>query len=505
MCLHDHDATPSLPPAALSRRNVIAGAAVLAGVTAGGIASASSASALGEVATSGRAGSVRSTTATPLVVEGGSVVDPLTGHVIEDGIVVLREGRVLAVGSRDTTRRAVASVGSTARRIDASGRWVVPGLIDVHVHANALADARALVRAGATSVRSGSSSFYQDVAMRSLPDRVPGLAPRMRAAGIFVSPQLGDSLLADPELAPLAALPGGVTSTADIAHVTRVNVSRGVDVVKTRANPRAGLAEQDPRELVYDREQLTAVVRAASGRPVLCHAYSAEGYARAPQGPTYREPTTCPTEEHAKSSIEAPGETAAASRHHVLTDREAARAPSQSPSAHFELTWVDLTIATIPNGTKQKRVHTIAQPRRVGGGGAWPRRGPTHSAMGVAAYGSGSTRPAGGGSGTGGGITGALGGVEVAVAPGDSRSGSHCDQVSWVGSGRRSSMVRVLLARRVGPCETRQERQRSMEKTRAGVNRTNPPSQMMVGSPSALSCLPARSHSSIPPSTLATS
>ncbi|KRB45984.1 amidohydrolase family protein [Terrabacter sp. Root181] len=276
MCLHDHDAAPSLPPASLSRRNVLAGAAVLAGVTAAGVASASSATAAGSATPRG-AGSVRSTTAVPLVVEGGWVVDPLTGHVVEDGVVVIRDGLVLAVGSRDATRRAVASVGSAARRIDASGRWVVPGLVDVHVHANALADARALLRAGATSVRSGSSSFYQDVAMRSLPDTVPGLAPRMRAAGIFVSPQLGDSLLADPELAPLASLPGGVTSTDDIAHVTRVNVSRGVDVVKTRANPRAGLAEQDPRELVYDREQLTAVVRAASGRPVLCHAYSAEG------------------------------------------------------------------------------------------------------------------------------------------------------------------------------------------------------------------------------------
>ena len=276
MCLHDHDATPSLPPTALSRRNVIAGAAVLAGVTAGGIASASSAQAA-DSAAHGRTGSLRPTTAAPLVVEGGSIVDPLTGHVVEDGVVVIRDGRVLAVGSRDVTRRAVASVGSAVRRVDASGRWVVPGLVDVHVHANALADARALLQAGATSVRSGSSSFYQDVAMRSLPDWAPGLAPRMRAAGIFVSPQLGDSLLADPDLAPLAALPGGVTSTADIAHVTRVNVSRGVDVVKTRANPRAGLAEQDPRELVYDREQLTAVVRAASGRPVLCHAYSAEG------------------------------------------------------------------------------------------------------------------------------------------------------------------------------------------------------------------------------------
>lgn len=281
MCLHDHDATPTLPPAALSRRNVMAGAAVLAGVTAAGIASASSAAAAegAPPATTGadhdhggRPGTVGS-----LVVEGGSIVDPLTGHVVHDGVVVVRGGTVLAVGSRDATRRAVAAVGSRARRIDASGRWVVPGLVDVHVHANALADARALLTAGATTVRSGSSTFYQDVAMRSLPERAPGLAPRMRAAGVFVSPQLGDSALADPELAPLAALPNGVTRAADIAHVTRVNVRRGVDVVKTRANPRAGLAEQDPRELVYDREQLSAVVRAAKGRPVLCHAYSAEG------------------------------------------------------------------------------------------------------------------------------------------------------------------------------------------------------------------------------------
>ena len=49
--------------------------------------------------------------------------------------------------------------------------------------------------------------------------------------------------LSHPDLAPLAALPGGVTSTVDIAHVTKVNVARGVDVVKTRANPRAGSAK----------------------------------------------------------------------------------------------------------------------------------------------------------------------------------------------------------------------------------------------------------------------
>lgn len=60
---------------------------------------------------------------------------------------------------------------------------------------------------------------------------------------------------------------------------TRVNLDRDVDVVKTWANPRAGIPEQDPLELVYDETQLRAVVETArrgqSG--VLCHAYSAEG------------------------------------------------------------------------------------------------------------------------------------------------------------------------------------------------------------------------------------
>lgn len=192
-------------------------------------------------------------------------------------MVVVRDGTVLAAGSRDATRRARATAGSAATTIDASGEWVLPGLVDVHAHLNALADADFVLRRGATTVRSGTSTFYQDVAMRPLAEWAPGTVPRMRAAGVFVTPELGDTVLADPDLAPLAALRNGVKDPQDIAHLVKVNVSRGVDVVKTRANPRAGLPEQDPRELVYDKEQIRAVVRAAAGRPVLCHAYSAEG------------------------------------------------------------------------------------------------------------------------------------------------------------------------------------------------------------------------------------
>lgn len=278
MCLHDHASAP-VPGSKLPRRGILAGAAALAGISVTSIAAqlggASAAQAGGKP--EGPAYHGAPLTSPPLIIEGGTIVDPETGDAVEDGVLVLDGGKVTAVGSRDETRKAIAAVGSRATVLNAAGRWVLPGLIDVHVHANALADARLILQGGATSVRSGSTSFYQDVALAALPDWAPGVSPRMTPAGLFVSPDLADSLLADPDLAPLATLPNGVRGTADLAYLTRVNLSRGAQVIKTRANPRAGLPEQDPRELVYNQEQLSAVVKAANGAGVLCHAYSAEG------------------------------------------------------------------------------------------------------------------------------------------------------------------------------------------------------------------------------------
>ncbi len=205
------------------------------------------------------------------------MVDPETGRVTPDSVVVFAGGRVVAAGSRDATRRAVREHRGRAKVLDAHGRWVVPGLIDVHVHNNGLEDAGMVLRAGATSTRSGSSLFYQDIALREYSKWKPGQVPRMLAAGTFVTPDLGDTILGDPDLTPLAALPNGVRTASDLAHLVKVNLARGADVIKTRANPRAGLAEQDPLELVYEREQLSAVVKAAGRSGVLCHAYSAEG------------------------------------------------------------------------------------------------------------------------------------------------------------------------------------------------------------------------------------
>ena len=254
MCLHDHTSAPQLP-ADVPRRGILAGAAALAGIS---VAEHRRPARRGPGSTR-RGAPVRAQLPgqphhhPPLIIEGGTIVDPKTGDAVADGVLVLDGGKVAAVGTRDATRKAVAAVAGRAQVLNASGRWVLPGLIDVHVHANAFADARAILQGGATSVRSGSSSYYQDVALAALPELGPGrLAPHAARRPVHLP---GAGRLPPRRPRPRAAghaLPGGVKDQPDLAYLTRVNLKRGAEVIKTRANPRAGLPEQDPRELVYN-------------------------------------------------------------------------------------------------------------------------------------------------------------------------------------------------------------------------------------------------------------
>ncbi|MGI5472907.1 amidohydrolase family protein [Streptomyces sp. CA-132043] len=253
---------PLPPPSSrLTRRGVLAGAAALAG-TAALTTSASAAPRRGR----SRGGD--------LVLRGGTLLDPATGEVTEDAVVVIEGGVVRAAG----TRKAV-KVPEGAEVLEADGKWILPGLVEAHIHLNTAGEARDAIRAGATSARSGSTNFYQDIAVRELARQVPAQAPRLQAAGIFVTPDLGDTVLADPDLTELARLKDGVRSAEALRRVVAVNLKRGADVIKTRVNERAGLPEQDPLTQVYSYEQLSEIVTAArrGGKGVLCHSYSKKG------------------------------------------------------------------------------------------------------------------------------------------------------------------------------------------------------------------------------------
>jgi imidazolonepropionase-like amidohydrolase len=63
----------------------------------------------------------------PTAITGATIYDGEGGR-IDNGTIVLVDGRIQAVGGADTP------IPDGATRIDGTGRWVTPGVIDVHSH-----------------------------------------------------------------------------------------------------------------------------------------------------------------------------------------------------------------------------------------------------------------------------------------------------------------------------------------------------------------------------------
>src|SRR5262245_1532285 len=62
-----------------------------------------------------------------VAIRGGTVFT-VTRGTIQNGVVVLRDGKIAAVGGSNTAIPAGADV------VDAAGRFVTPGIIDAHSH-----------------------------------------------------------------------------------------------------------------------------------------------------------------------------------------------------------------------------------------------------------------------------------------------------------------------------------------------------------------------------------
>jgi imidazolonepropionase-like amidohydrolase len=64
-----------------------------------------------------------------MVIDRVTIIDGTGTPTLEDGAIVVEGGRIRAIGRRDTIPRVP---GATV--IDATGKFVIPGLIDAHVH-----------------------------------------------------------------------------------------------------------------------------------------------------------------------------------------------------------------------------------------------------------------------------------------------------------------------------------------------------------------------------------
>lgn len=229
-----------------------------------------------------------------------------TGHLLDVVAGTQNAGQcVLVEGERIVRVEPCGPTPAGAERIDWSGFWVVPGLIDLHTHladagqgadvaaplktspaATALIgahNAQVTLAAGFTSVRDvGTYRGLTDVALRDAINAglVPG--PRMMVAGAYLTIPGGggelngvvpnDQLPADMRL-------GVVRDAAEATARTTFLFDHGADFIKAIATGAVLAIGTEPGQPELTEAELRAAVAVARahGSHVTAHAHGAEG------------------------------------------------------------------------------------------------------------------------------------------------------------------------------------------------------------------------------------
>ena len=127
-----------------------------------------------------------------IAIESVAVVDVVRGEILNPRTVLIVDGRITAIGEPDAITIPAAAV-----RVDGRGRYLMPGLVDMHVHLFNNSSRRPpnewafplFVANGVTGVREMRTEPGQMATLerwRASTDRGDLVAPRVLAAGVAV-------------------------------------------------------------------------------------------------------------------------------------------------------------------------------------------------------------------------------------------------------------------------------------------------------------------------------
>lgn len=199
-----------------------------------------------------------------------NVFNGFENKITPNAIVFVKGRKIEKIG------KAGDPIAANYTVIDGEGNYLMPGMFDVHTHLDNLVTAKRALESGVTTVRSASVSAYQDVTLRELAKAGKIAGPDVIACGVYVTPNLDETVLADPRLVDIFE---GVNTDEQLRLLVNINIDHGVNVIKTRGTERAGRPDTDPREQTYTQHQLKVIVDEAAKRkiPVMVHAHGDEG------------------------------------------------------------------------------------------------------------------------------------------------------------------------------------------------------------------------------------
>ena len=114
----------------------------------------------------------------PLALAGGTLIDVTGKPATADAVVVIEGDRIVAAGPRSTTR-----IPEGAKIVDVTGKFLVPGLWDMHAHTYQTELGPTYLAAGITTARDAGNDIEYGTALRDAAKEKRGLGPRMLLAG----------------------------------------------------------------------------------------------------------------------------------------------------------------------------------------------------------------------------------------------------------------------------------------------------------------------------------
>jgi imidazolonepropionase-like amidohydrolase len=228
------------------------------------------------------------------VIAGGTLIDGTGAAPLQNSVIVIRKNQIVEIAATDsfTMPKEASCV------FDASGKVILPGLIDAHIHvlhsgkyseAQMLAEilplkvlraafhAKNTLEGGFTSIRNLDAPLWIDVGLRDAVNEGLVQGPRMIVSGYKITSTGTDFPLYPPEV----FIHGRETmdSPDEVRKAVRTLLAGGVDLIKVIASGRTFRKTSSPDALGLTLEEIKVAVWEAhnQGKKVAAHAHGSRG------------------------------------------------------------------------------------------------------------------------------------------------------------------------------------------------------------------------------------
>ena len=234
-----------------------------------------------------------------VVVTAAHLVDVTKGVTLDEPVIVITDGKIVSVVTRGGARPVIPA---DAKRIDLPGQTILPGLIDMHVHLDAdarisgfksleytdsfwqavgVANAKAMLEAGFTTVRNVGSGNYDDVGLKQAVEAGYIAGPRIVPATYALGATGGhcDNTEGLPPSFAAVPQPSVADSPEGYRKLVRTVRKYGAEVIKICATGGV-LSRSDvagAQQMTLEEMQAVAAEAHMLGMKVAAHAHGTAG------------------------------------------------------------------------------------------------------------------------------------------------------------------------------------------------------------------------------------